>query len=179
MTARHRFLRPLALGALLAAASPARADTLNCALLKPEEVTGLLGGPVVEKQAGGACTWAATSSKKKVIASTMRATGAPALSAFAGARKNASRQGNGKVVDEPGLGDQAFTVQTDYGVALVAIKKGRLLQLQYWSGAPGTPQDLEALRPVAHKVLVAFGAVEASPTPTASKPAPPTPTARR
>jgi hypothetical protein len=179
MSARHLFLGPLALGALLAAVSPARAETLNCALLTPEDVTGLLGGPVVEKQAGGACTWAATTGKKKVIASTMRATGAPAVSAFTGARKNASRQGSGKVVDEPGMGDRAFTVRTEYGVALVAIKKGRLLQLQYWAEAPGTPEHVEAFRPVARKALAAFGAVETPPTPTASKPAPSSSTARR
>jgi hypothetical protein len=156
MTARHFFLGPLALCTLLAAASPARAETFNCTLLTPEDVTGLLGGPVVEKQAGGACTWAATAGKKKVIASTMRATGAPAESAFAGARKNAARQAKGKVVDEQGMGDRAFTVQTEYGVALVAIKKGRLLQLQFWAEAPGTPQDVEAFRPVARKVLAAL-----------------------
>jgi hypothetical protein len=173
----RRILGPLAL-ALLAAASPARAETINCALLTPEDVTGLLGGPVVEKQAGGACTWAATASKKKVVASTMRATGAPATSAFDGARKNASRQSPGKVVDETGMGDRAFTVQTAYGVALVAIKKGRLLQLQFWAEGPGTPQDVEALRPVARKVLAALGAAEPLPTPTAPKPAPSS-TARR
>jgi hypothetical protein len=156
MTVRTSLLGALALGALLAAASPARAESLNCALLKPEDVTGLLGGPVVEKQAGGACTWTATAGKKKVIASTMQATGAPAETAYAGARKNASRDGKGKVVDEKGMGDKAFTVQTDYGVALVAVKKGRLLQLQFWAEAPGTPQDVEALRPVARKVLAIF-----------------------
>jgi hypothetical protein len=141
---------------LLAIASAARAESLNCTLLRPEDVTGLLGGPVVEKQAGGACTWATNVSKKKVIASTMQATGAPAETAFAGARKNATREGKGKVVDEKGMGDRAFTVQTEYGVALVAIKKGKLLQLQFWSEAPGTPQDVEALRPVARKVLTAL-----------------------
>jgi hypothetical protein len=156
MTVRHSLLGALALGALLVTVSTARAESLNCALLKPEDVTGLLGGPVVEKQAGGACTWVATAGKKKVIASTMRATGAPAETAYAGARKNASREAKGKVVDEKGMGDRAFTVQTEYGVALVAVKKGRLLQLQFWSEAPGRPQDVEAFRPVARKVLAAF-----------------------
>jgi hypothetical protein len=156
MIVRPALLGALALGALLATASPARAESLNCALLKPEDVAGLLGGQVVEKQAGGACTWTATAGKKKVVASSMQATGAPAENAYAGARKNASHEGKGKVIDEKGMGDKAFTVRTDYGVALVAIKKGRLLQLQYWAEAPGTPQDVEALRPVARKVLTAF-----------------------
>jgi hypothetical protein len=86
----------------------------------------------------------------------MQATGAPAEQAYAGARKNADREGAGKVVEEAGLADRAFSVRTSVGVTLVAVKQGRLIQLQLATGAPGTPGDVEALRPVAGKALAAF-----------------------
>jgi hypothetical protein len=41
-------------------------------------------------------------------------------------------------------------------VALMMLKQGRLLQLQYWTGAAGTAKDLDALRPVAKKAITAF-----------------------
>jgi hypothetical protein len=146
----------LALGALLCAAPQARAETPNCALLKPADVTVLLGGPATERQNGGSCSWTVPTGKRKLVVARMQATGAPAEQAYAGARKNADKEGAGKVVEEAGLADRAFSVRTPIGVTLVAIKQGRLIQLQYATGAPGTPGDVEALRPVAGKALAVF-----------------------
>jgi hypothetical protein len=149
-------LPALALGALLCAVPPARAETSNCALLRPADVTGLLGGAATERQDGGSCTWTAQGGKRKLVVARMQATGAPAEQAYAGARKNADREGTTKVVEETGLADKAFSVRTSLGVTLVAVKQGRLIQLQLVTGAPGTPGDVEALRPVAGKALAAF-----------------------
>jgi len=149
-------LPALVLGALLCAAPQARAETPNCALLKPAEVTGLLGGAPTERQSGGSCTWTGPSGRRKLVVARMQATGAPAEQAYAGARKNADKEGAGKVVEEAGLADKAFSVRTSLGVTLVAVKQGRLIQLQLATGAPGTPGDVEALRPVAGRALAAF-----------------------
>jgi hypothetical protein len=75
---------------------------------------------------------------------------------FAAARKSAARNGAVTVTDEPGLGDKAFASLESFGVALMMLKQGRLLQLQYWTGAAGTAKDLDALRPVAKKAITAF-----------------------
>ena len=146
----------LALGALLCAVPQARAETPNCALLKPADLAKLLGGAATEKQKGGSCTWTAPGGKRMLVVARMQATGAPAEQAYAGARKNADKEGAGMVVEEPGLADKAFSVRTSLGVTLVAVKQGRLIQLQLATGAPGTPGDVEALRPVAGKALAAF-----------------------
>jgi hypothetical protein len=41
-------------------------------------------------------------------------------------------------------------------VVLVMIKQGNLIQMQYRTEAPGTPKDIDLLRPVAKKVIAAF-----------------------
>jgi hypothetical protein len=144
----------LVLGPLLFFAQPLRAQSDRCGLLKPAELTTLLGGTVVAKSLGGACKWTAAGSAKKLIAAKMMVTGPAAAMALAGARNGAARDGT--VTDEGGLGDKAFSSLTSFGVALVTLKQGRLLQLQYWTGAAGTARDLATLRPVAKKAIAAF-----------------------
>ena len=86
----------------------------------------------------------------------MRATGPAAEMAFMGARQGAARNGENKVTDEAGMGDKAFAALTSFGVAMVVLKQGRLLQMQYYIGGEGTAKDLDALRPVADKAVAAF-----------------------
>lgn len=61
---------------------------------------------------------------------------------YAGARQAAAKNGARSVTDLPGIGDKAFSVLESFGVAVIVLKGGRLLQLQYWGGATGTPADL-------------------------------------
>jgi hypothetical protein len=149
-------LRGLLMGALLLGALPSRAQASSCALLKPADLNALLGGEAVAKQSRGACTWTASGSARKLIAVGLKATGSAAEMAYAGARKNSASDGASKVTDEAGIGDKAFAVQTSFGVALFAMKQGRMFELQYLIGAPGTAKDVEALRPVARKAAAAF-----------------------
>jgi len=128
----------------------------SCALLKPADLTALLGGMPITKPNAGACSWTASGSSRKLIAARLKATGPAAEMAFAGARNGATKGGAGKVTDEAGLGDKAFASQESFGVVLVMLKQGRLLQLQYWTGAAGSAKDLGALRPVAKKAIAAF-----------------------
>jgi hypothetical protein len=145
----------LVLGLLLFSAQPLRAESDGCTLLKPADLTTLLGGtPIANPNAGG-CSWTVSGSTRKLVAIKYRATGPAAEMAFAGARGNAGKDGE-VVTDEAGLGDKAFSNLTSFGVAVVMFKQGRLLQLQYWTGAAGTAKDLDALRPVAKKAIAAF-----------------------
>lgn len=144
----------LVLGPLLFFAQPLRAQSDRCALLKPADLTALLGGTPIAKPNAGGCIWAVSGSTRKLLALKYSATGPAATMAFAGARKGAAN--GGTVTDEAGLGDKAFASLASFGVALVMLKQGRLLQLQYWMGAAGTAKDLAALRPVAKKAIAAF-----------------------
>jgi hypothetical protein len=146
----------LVLGLLLFSAQPLRAESDGCALLKPADLTTLLGGtPIANPNAGG-CIWTVSGSTKKLVAiNKYKANGPAAEMAFAGARGNAGKGGD-VVTDEAGLGDKVFSNLASFGVALMVLKQGRLLQLQYWTGAAGTAKDLDALRPVAKKAIAAF-----------------------
>lgn len=138
--------------------SVAKADpnSSSCALLKPADLTSLLGGTVTATNNAGACSWTASGSKRKLIAAKPKDTGPAAEMVFAGAQKGAAKGGKGTVINEAGLGDKAFASLESFGVALVMLKQGRLLQLQYWTGAAGTAKDIEALRPVAKKAITAL-----------------------
>ena len=128
----------------------------SCALLKPSDLATLLGGTVVAKgNAGGGCNWTASGSHRKLAAINYRHTGRAAEMAFMGYRQNADK--TGKVTDESGIGDKAFSIISGSGlVTMMMIKQGRLLQLMYVTGAPDTVKDLAALRPVATKAIAAF-----------------------
>ena len=125
-----------------------------CALLNPADLTTLLGGTPIAKSIRGNCSWTASGSKRKLLAIIYKNTGPNAEMAFAGMRKNVAK--DGKVTDEAGLGDKAFAATASFGVVLMTLKHGQLLQLQYWTGAAGTAKDIEALRPVAKKAIAAF-----------------------
>jgi hypothetical protein len=145
----------LVLGLLVFSTQPLRAESDGCALLKPADLTTLLGGtPTANPNASG-CNWTASGSARKLVAIKYKATGQAAEMAFTGFRGNVARNG-AVVTDEAGLGDKAFASLESFGVAMVMVKQGRLLQLQYWTGAAGTAKDLQALRPVAKKAIAAF-----------------------
>jgi hypothetical protein len=126
----------------------------SCALFKPDDLTTLLGGTPVAKPNSASCIWTAAGSKSKLIVIKYANTGMAAEMAYMSARKNATK--GGTVTDEAGLGDRAFARMESFGVSLVIIKQGQLLQLQYGAGVAGTAKDLDALLPVAKKAAAAF-----------------------
>jgi hypothetical protein len=127
----------------------------SCALLKPADLTTLLGGTPIANPKPGGCNWTASGSTKQLTAIVYQNTGMAAEMAFSGAKKNAAK-GGGTVTNEAGLGDRAFARLESFGVSLMTIKQGRLLQLQYGAGMAGTVKDLDALRPVAKKAIDAL-----------------------
>jgi hypothetical protein len=129
-----------------------------CSLLKAGDVAPLVGAAPVNKPSstGVACSWSGAKPKHKVIVMTYKNVGAPADVAFMGARRGAETGGDAKVSDEARVGDKAFSVQASFGAAFVVLKHGKMVQLQYWTGAQGTAQDVDALRPVVRKAVAAF-----------------------
>jgi hypothetical protein len=146
----------LVAASLLLATQPLRAQADACSMLKPAEVTALLGGTASSTPKPNACIWKAGDEGKKLTVNKLKATGTSAEMAFMGARQGASHGGKTPVTDEPGLGDKAFSSLTSFGVALVVLKQGRVLQMAYYTGGEGTAKDQEALRPVAKQAVAAF-----------------------
>jgi hypothetical protein len=148
----------LAFAVLTLCPPPLPAQTDACALVKAGDVAALLGGTPTSKASpeGRSCTWVGAVAGRKLIVLTYKNSGAMGETAFMGARRGAEAGENGKVSDEAGLGDKAFSSETSFGAVFVVLKQGRLLQLQYWTGSQGTSQDVAALRPVVQKAVAAF-----------------------
>jgi hypothetical protein len=142
------------LALLLFSAQPLHAQADACGMLKPAELTALLGPSPTPTPHPNSCLWKGADGTHKLSLAKMKATGARAEMAFMGAHQNAG--GSGTVSDEAGLGAKAFATLTSIGVALTVLKQGRLMQMQYYTGGQGTPKDLDTLRPVAKKAVAAF-----------------------
>jgi hypothetical protein len=147
------------------AGSPDKTKPDPCALLKPDDLTKLLGATPIAKsiRGGDGCSWTASGSKREFNAIIDKLTGPDAETVFMFGRTfamNAAKSGGLTVTDEAGLGDKAFSSMDFSGVVLKIIKHGRLLDLQYYPNGPftkgTTAKDLDALRPVAKKVVEAF-----------------------
>jgi hypothetical protein len=147
------------------AGSPDKAKPDPCALLKPADLTKLLGATPIAKSArrGGGCNWTVSGSTRELNAFIPNVTGPDAEMVFMSGRMmamNAAKSGGLTVTDEADLGDKAFASQDFSGVILRIIKHGRLLDLQYYPNGPftkgTTSKDLDALRPVAKKAIEAF-----------------------
>ena len=154
-------LRSFILGSLLFVPQPLRAQANACALLKPADLTTLLGGTPIAKPTMSGCSWTAPGSSKKLIAAiiTVKLPGVTTEMAYQGAREDAGKEF--AVTDEAGIGEKAFSSLQSFGVVLISLKRGRMLQLQYWTDTqgmdtPGTAKDLAALRPVAKKAISAL-----------------------
>jgi hypothetical protein len=125
-----------------------------CSLLKPDDLTKLLGPAPTYMSKKGACTWTASGSPKKVITTKFPEEGMAAEMAYYNAEKNASK--GGPVITLKGLGDRGFARLNNIGVVLITIKNGKLLQIIYAPGAAGTDKDVDALKPVAMKAIATF-----------------------
>jgi hypothetical protein len=129
-----------------------------CTWLKPSDLSALFGGTPISKSNGSSCRWTASASNKTLIVANVtpkNTYGAPMQVIFASAQKNA--HDTGKVTNESGLGDKAFSVVSDSGmVVLMIIRHDRLLQLQYVTGSSATAKDVDELMPIAKKAIVAF-----------------------
>jgi hypothetical protein len=144
--------------ALLAGARTVSAQAAGCALLKPADVAPLVGAnPVAKPTPGGtSCTWTGATAGHRLGVLVYKAQGPAAEMAYQGSRGAAQGKPENKVHDETGLGDKAYSVLGSYGVSVVVLKKGRLLQVMYYEERAGTPEDLATALGVAKKAVTAF-----------------------
>jgi hypothetical protein len=143
-----------ALSSYAETAAPKPANSGPCALLKPGDLTALLGSTPVADPKGVSCTWTVSGSPKMLIAAHSPATGMSAEMTYYDAEKKASK--GGPVITLRDVGDRGFARLNKKGVLLITIKHGNLFQFVYLTGAAGTEKDLEALKPVAIKAFAAF-----------------------
>src|SRR5512147_1762193 len=94
-----RWSSALLLGALLVVPAPRRVQASACTVLKPADLTALLGGTVTAKPGGTGCSWTAAGSKKRLLAIALKATGPAAEMAYTGARNGAGQGGKATVTD--------------------------------------------------------------------------------
>lgn len=135
-------------------AVPQAASSDICALLKPDDLTTLLGSKPVANPNKGSCSWTISGSPKKLVAAKYAETGTAAEMAFSVSRKKAAKSGS--IIVIANLGERAFAKLTSFGVVLMIIDHGKLLQLLYSAGAEGTQKDLDTLQPVAMKAIAAL-----------------------
>ena len=152
---RASLLASIILGAFVVRAQPLFAQTDVCGLVKAADVAALLGGTPTPTPQGTSCVWRVAAPQRTLGVLTY-SSGVQGEMVFAGARKGAERDAASKIADENGLGDKAFSVTPSFGAAFVMLKGGRVLQLQYLTGARGTPKDRDALRVVARNAIASF-----------------------
>ncbi len=157
-----RLLGACAIGLLVLCGDSAAIAAPNqdlCALLRPSDLTALIGAAPIAKALGSNCKWTASGSNRQLmlLRHNLQSLKMSTETVFANMRQ--SVQKTGKFTDESGIGDKAFSVVMDSGLVVVAIiKQGHLLQLQYsnQAAATATAKDLDALRSVAKKAAAAL-----------------------
>jgi hypothetical protein len=145
-----------------------------CSLLTESDVASIVGaGQISQETKGGlTCMWGdpggATNKPRLLIQAPefTRPTTDPARSettteqrveaSFKANRKQAFDDKTSHAKDEPQLGKTAFSALTDDGVEIFIMKKTILLNIQYLTGKPGTPEDVETIRKAAGKVAASF-----------------------
>jgi hypothetical protein len=136
----------------------ARAERDTCALVEASDVAALVGASPAQNPSaqGGSCSWSGARAGHKLLIITYSSKGIPPEIAYAGARRQSEAGGDAKITDESGIGDKAFSGQVSFGAVFIALKNGRLLQLQYHTGASGTSADVTALRSIMKKATAAY-----------------------
>ena len=122
-----------------------------CAIFDQGELSKLLGGAPALQSQGPICQWTVSGKKYKLRAIRFGNTGMAAEMAFDDTQKKL-----GTTVREPGIGDRSFAHMEKYGVSMMIIKDGKLMQLQYGAGSPGTDKDVETLLPLAKQAAAAL-----------------------
>ncbi len=152
----------LAVGAVKAPTAASGTQSLApqvdaCSFVQAADVAVLLGEPATCNPApkGTSSVWQGADPQRKLAILTY-SNRAPGEMIFMGARSGAVKDTKAKLADEPGLGDKAFSITSSFGAAFVMLKGGRVLQLQFLTGAQGTAKDRDALRTVARRAIKAF-----------------------
>jgi hypothetical protein len=126
-----------------------------CDAVSASDVAPIVGSAAMKASPRG-CSWKSDNDHwVMILDNTPRSTSMPVPAMFDAAKAAAAR--DGKVADEPGLGDKAFLAISSSGVAaLQVLKGGRLLQVQASTGAAPSEATLALLRKIAARAVAAF-----------------------
>jgi hypothetical protein len=146
-----------------------------CSLLSEDDVAPIVGAHQLaqETKGGATCMWGDPGNDPNKLRLLIQApsfvqTPADPLrgvssslqdkleSSFKANRKQAFDDKNSRAKDEPQLGKTAFSALTDDGVEIIIMKKNNLLNIQLLTGKRGTPENIDAIRKAAMKVLASF-----------------------
>ena len=150
-------------------------DFHMCALLTAQDVEPIVGvRPVSRETKGGTtCIWGDPGNdpnKPRLMIQApefTRGTNDPILggstpvhgrldASFKANRTQAFSDKSAHAKNEPQLGKTAYSALTDYGAQIVILRNKALLNIQYMTGKPGTPEDVETIRKLAAKVAASF-----------------------
>ncbi len=146
-----------------------------CSLLTESDVAPIVGaGQISQETKGGlTCMWGdpgGSTNKPRLLVQAPGFARSPSAdpsrtettteermeASFKANRKQAFDDKTSHAKDEPQLGKSAFSALTDDGVEIFIMKKTTLLNIQYLTGKPGTPEDVETIRKAAAKVAASF-----------------------
>jgi hypothetical protein len=131
-----------------------------CTLLAPSDVSSLLGGPQQPKPiADFGCTWAGTSPTHKlasIVITVPPMTPDQSKSAFDDNKSRQMQDPKRHARAEAGLGDQAFSGLSPYGIIIEILKHGQLLKVQYNTNTRGTESQRDSVVALAKKAAGKF-----------------------
>lgn len=139
----------------LAIAAPLAAQAPACQAITNADVAPVVGTAAAKSTPRG-CSWRVDATHFVVVLDNTPRNAAMPVDAMFGASRQAAAQ-NGKVTDEPGLGDAAYLAVASSGLAALQVKKGgRLLQVQVLNGGAPSASTLVLLRKLAAKAVAAM-----------------------
>ena len=131
-----------------------------CSLLTESDVAPIVGARQLpqETRGGMTCMWGdpGTDPNKPRLLIQAPAYSATSEMSFKANRKQAFDDKSSQAKDEPQLGKNAFSALMDDGAEIIILKRNALLNIRCLNGKRGTPENVEAIRKVAAKVMASF-----------------------
>jgi hypothetical protein len=129
-----------------------------CKLLTVADVGPVLGDGATSQltQGGQTCTFRSADGKRKMFVRTPESTRSTPEATFTQYKTGPHHEYT--IADESGIGDQAVSAITPFGVEIMALKQNRILYFQDFAGygTRGSAAMLSQLRPIAKKAASAF-----------------------
>src|SRR5579864_1798915 len=146
-----------------------------CSLLTDSDVAPIVGAkqPSQETKGGSTCMWGDPGndpnkprlliqapgfdqSNSDPVSGGSTPTQGRLEASFKANRKQAFDDKSSQAKNEQQLGKNAFSALMDDGAEIIILKKNALLNIRCLNGKRGTPENVEAIRKVAAKVVASF-----------------------
>lgn len=151
---------------LVAVPQTAAAQVSTCRLVDSADMITLFGrsaDPRVHPVSGD-CLWGTVGIDRRGLTMSISVRDT-AITNVGYTRGHELAANNGPITDEPGLGDRAYSAVVSFGAEITILTQGQIVQLRYANGVPGSPADVNRLRPVAANVVTRLRSNPASAPP--------------